>query len=55
MDDWILSLMLWVLLPALLLVLVIVFAFNILAVILLFTWLGFGVFMVNPVPADSYY
>jgi len=55
MDDWILSLMVWVLLPALLLVPVIVFAFNILAVILLFTWLGFGVFMVNPVPADSYY
>ncbi|GEM_PF-2643624 len=53
MKDWILSLLVWIFLPAALLAVVIPYAFNILAVILLFTWLGFGVFMVNPASADK--
>ncbi len=54
MQDWILPLVIWILLPSLLLAIVIPFFFNIFWVIMLFTWLGFGFFMINPVPSDSY-
>ena len=53
MKDWILSLLVWLILPALLLAIVIPFYFNIFWVIMLFTWLGFGAFMISPSSAET--
>ena len=52
MKEWLISLLVWILLPAILLLIVVPFAFNVLTVILLLTWIGFGFMVLNPAPSS---
>ncbi len=52
MKDWLLSFLIWLLLPSLLLLVDILVGANVLIVILLLTWLGFGALIYAPPSED---
>ena len=51
MKEWLLSFVIWILLPVLLLLTEFFVGVNVLAVIILMSWLGFG-FMVFSIPEE---
>jgi hypothetical protein len=48
MKDWFMSFLIWILLPSLLILTDLFIGANILVLILLFTWLGFGALIYAP-------